>query len=129
MKTPEIYRVTQSKVNHKTQYLSQWVSELHSGNNGAFIIPNGKGSELFCIASDGYGWDHVSVSVIGRQRCPNWEEMSLIKSLFWEGEDTVMQLHPPESQYVNNHNFCLHLWRPQKSEIPLPHSILVGIKN
>ena len=39
------------------------------------------------------------------------------------------QLHPPESSYVNNHPHCLHMWRPTNAAIPLPPSILVGVKS
>ena len=24
-----------------------------------------------------------------------------------------MQLHPAEQEYINQHPYCLHLWRPQ----------------
>lgn len=70
-------------------------------------------------------WEHVSVSL--SHRCPTWEEMCLVKSLFWGPEDTVVQFHPPESDYVNQHRFCLHMWR-YKGEMPRPPSIAVGIK-
>lgn len=97
------------------------------GNNGAFFIPNippRLRPELRCIASDGMGWEHVSVSVLGR--CPTWAEMCHIKSIFWDAEDCVLQYHPPQSEYVNNHPSCLHLWRPIDSEVLRPHSMLVG---
>lgn len=83
-------------------------------NNGHFSISKGNGCSLKVICSNGGGWDHVSVSLPGR--CPTWSEMSFIKTLFFEGEETVMQLHPPESSYINNHPYCLHLWRPQSTE-------------
>ena len=35
--------------------------------------------------------------------CPTWEEMCFIKNIFWEEEESAMQLHPPKSDYVNNH--------------------------
>lgn len=70
-------------------------------------------------------WQHVSVSARGR--CPTWEEMSWVKELFFEDEEAVMQLHPPRSQYVSQHPYCLHLWRPNVGGIPLPPSIAVGI--
>ncbi|KVH51268.1 hypothetical protein WJ39_08580 [Burkholderia diffusa] len=38
-----------------------------------------------------------------------------------------MQLHPPHTVYVNNHETCLHLWRPHADTIPLPHALMVGI--
>lgn len=94
---------------------------------GAFFVQGPCGAKLKIIAVDGAetGWDHVSVSV--RNRPPNWQEMSFVKDLFWDAEETVIQFHPPRSEYVNNHPFCLHLWKPPY-KVPLPPSILVGIK-
>ncbi len=54
--------------------------------------------------------------------------MSMIKDLFWAKDETVFQFHPKESEYVNNHPNCLHLWKRVDKEIELPPSILVGIK-
>ena len=54
--------------------------------------------------------------------------MCEIKSMFFEDDEVVMQLHPKKTEYVNNHNYCLHLWKPIGKEIPTPPSILVGIK-
>ena len=98
---------------------------------GAFFIDGPCGRSLRIIASSGdqemgIEWEHVSVSL--DNRCPNWPEMCFVKSLFWDDEETVMQLHPPKSKWINNHNFCLHLWRPTKQEIPLPPDITVGIR-
>jgi hypothetical protein len=81
---------------------------------------------LDVIFSDGEGWEHVSVSTPGR--CPNWPEMCQVKDLFWAPEDPVMQLHPPQSDYINNHPYCLHLWHPKRMTIPLPDSFLVGVQ-
>jgi len=101
--------------------------ELRSdtGEPGAFKIPGPFGTELFVIASDGdisiaVEWEHASIHV--HNRCPNWPEMDFIKRLFWDDEETVIQLHPPRSLWVNIHPFTLHLWRPWRSvgEIPLP---------
>lgn len=96
------------------------------GNSGAFDIPLKHGQRVFVIASDAMGWEHVSVS--RRDRCPTWDEMCQVKTLFWDGDDCVVQYHPPESEYVNNHPNCLHLWRPIGVALPMPDSILVGIK-
>lgn len=42
------------------------------------------------------------------------------------GEDErVMQFHPPKSEYINNHPYCLHLWKPVDTEIPHPPMICV----
>jgi hypothetical protein len=96
---------------------------------GSFRIPGPCGEDLMVIASPGDAdenipWEHVSIST--RNRCPRWNEMCFIKELFWDDEDAVMQLHPPKSTWINNHAFCLHLWRPQDGNIPLPPSIAVG---
>lgn len=88
------------------------------------------GVRVRIIASDGLGWEHVSVSILNSKITPDWSIMCEVKSLFWDNEQTVMQLHPPKSSYVNFHPGCLHLWRPTDPgvEIPLPDSILVGPK-
>lgn len=97
---------------------------------GLFFVPFKVGqTPLKVMASPFDGqeeWEHVSASL--PNRCPTWEEMAYLKSLFWKPEDTVLQFHPPESEYVNNHRYCLHLWRNTKTQIPTPPSILVGLK-
>lgn len=98
-------------------------------NNGAFQIKAG-GIMYRIVASDGgeegQEWEHVSIT-LDRKRCPDWEEMCFMKNVFWDKEDCVMQLHPPESEYVSNHKYCLHLWRPVHQTIPLPPQHYVGI--
>ena len=102
-------------------------SDKSYGNNGAFLVSSLKlKRRLQVICSDQEGWEHVSVSI--HDRMPTWEEMNFIKNLFWDEDDAVMQLHPPKSEYINNHKFCLHLWRPTETNIPLPPSIMVGLK-
>lgn len=96
-----------------------------AGNNGLFIVKAGLGVEFLVIASDGMGWEHVSVS--RPDRTPTWGEMCLIKDMFWGEQDLVVQYHPPKQSYVNNHPYCLHLWRPVGVSFPAPPSILVGI--
>ena len=78
---------------------------------------------LRVIASNGMGWDHVSVSL--EDRCPTWGEMCFIKDLFWRTSETVMQLHPTEADYVNEHPFALHLWKPQGVKILMPPKVMV----
>lgn len=80
-----------------------------------------------CVVSDGFGWEHVSVS-LEKKKCPNWGIMCAVKDLFWDPEDCVIQFHPPASAYVNAHPYCLHLWRKIGHEYEIPDSILVGPK-
>lgn len=125
----------------------QFGSDDSIGNNGAFFLPNRAAKlsalstreagavPLKVIASDGLlvpepalaGWEHVSVSL--PMRCPTWAEMAYVKGVFWDPGDCVVQFHPPESEYVNNHRFCLHLWRSIAQPFPLPPAILVGFKD
>ena len=99
---------------------------------GAFSIPfNGRRLRVIVapdISDDGTKniWEHVSVSL--ENRCPNWIEMCFIKDLFFEHEDVCLQFHPKKSEYVNNHQYCLHIWKYNYGEIPTPPTILVGIK-
>jgi hypothetical protein len=99
--------------------------ETKLGPDGGFFQFPFEGRILNVIASHGLGWDHVSVSLANR--CPNWREMCYIKDLFWHEDEVVVQYHPAKKDYVNNHNYCLHMWKPQTEEIPVPPSILVGI--
>lgn len=107
-------------------------SKKEDGNNGAFFLDSNVLSwKLACIVSDEGGWEHVSVHAfnkIGDMRTPFWSEMCRIKNMFWDEEDVVIQYHPKKSEYVNNHPYVLHLWRPINIEIPTPPSIYVGIK-
>jgi hypothetical protein len=96
---------------------------------GLFYIPSPIGNYfLKTIADNGEleiskGWEHVSVSL--PNRCPNWLEMSYIKGLFWDKSEAVIQVHPPETEYANHHQYCLHLWRNKNKEIELPPIYLV----
>lgn len=81
------------------------------------------------VASWASGWEHVSVSPRRRFITPLWEDMCLVKDIFWNEDEAVIQIHPPKSEYVNNVSNCLHLWRCiDGREQPLPPSILVGLK-
>lgn len=104
-------------------------SDSSYGMNGFFMLSR-KGSVLAVMAGDGCpddwkmagfdlpAWEHCSVSL--KHRCPSWNEMAYVKALWWDDDETVIQIHPPAAYYVNEHQYCLHLWRPVGIEIPLP---------
>lgn len=117
----EAYRVTHGALASPPGY----------GPNGMFEIPGpDRRAILRVVASEGvpevqgYDFEHVSVSL--PVRCPTWEEMDFIKRLFWDDQECVMQLHVPRSRHVNEHQYCLHLWRPLNAEIPMPAIGTVG---
>jgi hypothetical protein len=93
---------------------------------GVFRLPSPIDKAMMSIVASSDGsWDHVSVS--RKNRCPNWTEMEYVKRAFFADDETAMQLHVPSTDHISNHPFCLHLWRPQKAEIPRPPAIFVGM--
>lgn len=93
---------------------------------GVFQVPSSVDREpLRIIATATLGWDHVSVS--RADRCPDWSEMEQVKRMFFWQHETVMQLHVPPADHINNAEFCLHLWRSQTEPIPRPPNEMVGI--
>lgn len=105
---------------------------------GQFALMSPFDSYLIVVASVGHveDWeqmgfqgppfDHVSVSVLRENRCPTWEEMCWVKDQFFEPEELVLQYHPPKSEYVSFHRYCLHLWKPVGVTIPLPPTLTIA---
>jgi len=91
-------------------------------SSGQFVVIL-RGIRLMVQASTGLGWDHVSAST--SKRCPTWDEMEAIKRLFFEDDETAMQLHVAPKDHINIHPFVLHIWRPQHEKIPLPPEVFV----
>lgn len=110
-KVPEKFRVTTGPL----------ATSPSNGNNGLFVVTLKHGQKVKVIASDGLGWEHVSVS--RKDRTPTWDEMCQVKALFWEESDCVIQYHPAKKDYINIHNHCLHLWRTEG--IPTPPTFMV----
>ena len=76
---------------------------------GYINLSNGKKGTVIAGANED-GWEHVSVELYGK-RLPTWDEMCEVKDIFWDDEETVIQMHPRKSKYVNLTE-ALHLWRP-----------------
>ena len=107
---------------------------------GAFLVPYSSGvthrlaprQYLRVIASSGadqtgnWRFDHVSVSL--SSRTPTWEEMDYIKRLFFHPEEVCYQLHVSSADHINEHAYCLHIWRSCDHAIPLPPAEMVGLK-
>jgi len=99
-------------------------SNYGDGFNGAFMIMTPSGNQLIVIASDGGGWDHVSVSITGKERLPSWDEMKYVKDLFFGDDETVVQFLPKKDAYIS-HAQVLHLWKKHGFEYELPPAIFV----
>lgn len=123
---PEDGRITEGEIGSTPDY----------GNNGAFVVRSAltSGGYLYMVCSDGMKWEHVSVSLLLKKngefkpirKVPSWEQMCEAKYRCWDKEDVVVQYHPAESEYVNCHEFVLHLWRPIGIILPTPDPIMVG---
>lgn len=87
----------------------QYYGANGDAGNGVFWVPVG-GKMFNVVASNGGGWEHVSVSPANRKRTTalTWEEMCEIKRMFFQ-EDPL----------------CLHMWRPIGAEMPKPPKIFV----
>jgi len=108
----------------KRIHSGRYGSDDSFGMNGAFIV-RGPFGKLQIISGQGDGWEHVSVTPTNKKRCPFWEEMVFVKDLFWTEAECVIQYHPAKRNYINVHDYVLHLWKPIGVEIPTPPRIMV----
>jgi hypothetical protein len=94
-------------------------------DGGAFVVlsPIDR-AQMVVVASHGMSWDHVSVS--RKNRAPNWAEMEIIAQIFFKEDEVAVQYHVPASLHINNHPYCLHWFRPQTAEMPLPPPVMIG---
>lgn len=99
--------------------------EMKNGIGGSYYDMKNK-KWLNFIFSWNMGWEHLSVST--PSRTPTWDDMCLLKDVFWNTDEVCMQIHPQKEKYVNNHKYCLHIWKPINQNIPTPPTILVGIR-
>jgi hypothetical protein len=117
----------------KTHRIALMNTDKSYGNNGVFVFPHYKvdNYEIRCQISDGEGWEHVSVTIAEKgksaKRCPTWAEMCWVKDQFWNPDEVVIQYHPAKEEYVSQHPFCLHLWKPIGIDLPTPNPLMVGV--
>lgn len=118
--------------------LKKLYSELNSRNDfkvvnvsfdgGSGIFVSGTMKRMTVIWSYGGGWEHVSID--GKKRCPDWDEMCKLKDMFFDENETCVQYHPRKSDYVNNIPYCLHIWKPIEEltgKLLVPPTIFVGL--
>lgn len=94
-----------------------FMSDIHIGGWDGSLIFSYQG-----------GWEHCSVSPYMKRIIPDWETMCKLKDIFWKDDESVIQIHPPKDEYVNNKSNCLHLWRCYFKEMVLPPSCFVGLR-
>lgn len=94
--------------------------------DGNFFDPVSQ-KRYFTIFTSSMGWEHASVSQ--PNKTPSWEIMCRVKDIFWTEDECCIEYHPKKEDYINNHEHCLHIWKPIGVELPMPPSIMVGIKD
>ena len=74
------------------------------------------------------GLHHLSIS--RRDRLPNYNELKSARYQFLPDVPYMIQIFPPTEDFVNVHQFCLHLWEPAPgfsySELELAHHLENG---
>lgn len=95
-----------------------------TGGMGRFI--RGPKRRMTVVWSNAFGWEHVSID--GKKRMPEWDEMCELKDMFFYEDECCVQYHPAKEHYVNNTPYCLHIWRPVEKvsgALPIPPDIFV----
>lgn len=69
-------------------------------DGGCGVFTKGTLKSATVIWSYAGGWEHVSICP--KNRTPDWNEMCLLKDVFWNEDETVIQYHPAKTNYVNN---------------------------
>lgn len=102
-------------------------AEAENDGMGGHYYDKYNNKNLNFIFSYQLGWEHLSVSM--PNKTPSWEQMCMMKDIFWGEDEVCVEYHPRKEEYVNNHPHCLHIWKPRDVEMPTPPSILVGFRN
>lgn len=96
-------------IDNRVMWVHNPVVESFGSRCAIMNMPSGTQAQIV-VGTNEEGWEHVSVSLRAK-RLPTWDEMNMIKDIFWEDEEEVVQIHPKKSRYVNLAE-ALHLWRP-----------------
>ncbi len=104
-------------------------SKFDYKKEGRFVFKLDESSCLYAFAIDNFGWDHIGAYVVyfdlrkKPYRIPTAEEMEFLKNAFFEQDEVVIEVHPKKEDYVNINEYMLHLWRPNREDLPLPPSV------
>jgi len=74
---------------------------------------------------DGRDWLHVSTA--RTDRLPTYAEMAKVRKEFVPDHLVALQVFPPESEYVNIHPNCLHLYACLTERVTPDFRIMGGI--
>lgn len=80
-------------------------------HNGNMYVNERRGLRVILSAAvedDGKRWLHLSMSLA--TRLPTWSELVQAKEAFMGKESRAVQVLPPRSEWVNIHEYTLHLF-------------------
>lgn len=112
--------INNSKLTILTQYRDEDAIQIRANYNDPLTRKS-----YWCKFTKAQGWEHVTIS--GKNKVPDWDVMCKVKEIFWDDEECCVEYHPRKSQYINNNEYCLHIWRPDFMELPEPNEWLVGV--
>ncbi|MGB7709262.1 MAG: hypothetical protein WBL95_06935 [Microcoleus sp.] len=61
------------------------------------------------IEQDGKTWIHLSVS--RKKSIPTWADLVKVKEIFLGTDALAIQVLVPRDEWINEHEFCLHLYQ------------------
>lgn len=74
-----------------------------------FLNPDGRSVIITGgVQLDDRPWLHLSVA--RQNRMPSYKDLAEVKDLFIGASRQAIQIFPPDTNHVNLHKFCLHLW-------------------
>lgn|GEM_PF-1457515 len=88
-----------------------WSERTHTVTQRMWLVsrPDGPMSVIAGVEQHG-GREWLHLSVARRNRLPSWEDLKLVKKVLAGPERQAIQVIPRDSEYVNQHAFCLHLF-------------------
>jgi hypothetical protein len=114
LRKAERWRITTGKM----------ASDATYGWNGHFLVPL-EGQIWLVRISDEMGWRHLSVSNSQNRKLPDWMVLRRLKEAFYADEEWACQYFPAREEYINDCQWCLHLWSPLNDTLPTPSFVLV----
>jgi hypothetical protein len=89
---------------------SNWSIKKRGFNGGWYKSRDGLAVIISsCQEQDGKLWVHLSVS--RKKSIPTWADLVKVKELFLGTDALAIQVLVPRSEWVNDHEFCLHLYQ------------------
>lgn len=85
-----------------------WKLISKGSSGGVFQKGNVKAIITSEVHGDGRAWIHLSVSK--KNSLPTYGDLKRAKKDFLGPESRAMLFFPPESEHVNLHKYCHHLW-------------------